>query len=612
MNTTSLIQSLQGRKQVTFAILLIWAALACGPALTPTAVSGQELVQERQNNPHSNARRSLFGGRTPQSPTAFTYQGQLNEGGLPATGAYDFQFTLYTTQTGGTELGSTVSKNLVLTNGVFKVRLDFGSEGLDHQERWLEIAVRPGGSAEPYTVLSPRQHLTPTPYATFAQQGQWSVIGVPVGVADRVILREGEASKSPIEDESQRNNETTPGIENQDAVAAAGTANFVAKFDTSGNPTANSIMFDNGSRVGIGTTSPEAKLHALSGGFTPQLQLTQTVTGDPQGQSFARLRFNVGTSNFWDIAVGEAANNVMNFFRQGTGNVMTLRSNGTVGIGTTTPSAETTLHIRAAQDNFGVLVDSLGQASSRIGLHAGSAGFSSLAKNAFFSGGNWFFFDPTAGAYLQEVEPSGNVAFRVREKVGPVAGPITWTNAMIIAPNGQVGIGGAPTVIHYLTGSFRPLFTVHGAIRVEDVPVWDGPNEHDLTWGAGAHSGVEFNPDRLLISREGSSRRYKEDIRPLDEGFAKILAVEPKVYRMREGTGPPGFENFGYLAEDLDEAGLKSLVIYDREGRPDGVKYKKVALYVNEVVKAQQKMIEQLQAEVTALNKRVRELSDRE
>ncbi|MBI2368801.1 MAG: tail fiber domain-containing protein, partial [Deltaproteobacteria bacterium] len=96
---------------------------------------------------------------------------------------------------------------------------------------------------------------------------------------------------------------------------------------------------------------------------------------------------------------------------------------------------------------------------------------------------------------------------------------------------------------------------------------------------------------------------YKEDIRPFDEDFAKILAVEPKVYRMREGYGPPGFENFGYIAEDLDEAGLESLVIYDGEGRPDGVRYKKVVLYVNEVVKAHHKMIEELQAEIAVLKR---------
>ena len=40
---------------------------------------------------------------------------------------------------------------------------------------------------------------------------------------------------------------------------AQGTPNFIPKFDASGNPTANSIMFDNGN-VGIGTTNPTVLL----------------------------------------------------------------------------------------------------------------------------------------------------------------------------------------------------------------------------------------------------------------------------------------------------------------------------------------------------------------
>jgi hypothetical protein len=39
-----------------------------------------------------------------------------------------------------------------------------------------------------------------------------------------------------------------------------GTQNFVAKFDGAGNPTADSTIFDMGGNVGIGTTSPAAKL----------------------------------------------------------------------------------------------------------------------------------------------------------------------------------------------------------------------------------------------------------------------------------------------------------------------------------------------------------------
>ena len=116
--------------------------------------------------------------------TAFTYQGQLKGDSTPATGDYDFQFTLFTGQTGGEQRGLTISQRVNLANGFFKVQLDFGNPGGGGKESWLGIAVRPADNSEDYTLLSPRHRLTPTPYAILAQQGRWSLIGIPIGFVD--------------------------------------------------------------------------------------------------------------------------------------------------------------------------------------------------------------------------------------------------------------------------------------------------------------------------------------------------------------------------------------------------------------------------------------------
>ncbi|MDQ7029822.1 MAG: hypothetical protein Q9O62_08615 [Ardenticatenia bacterium] len=120
--------------------------------------------------------------------TAFTYQGRLTDGGSPANGAYDFQFKLYDAATGGSQVGSTVTKDdVAVSDGLFTVDLDFGSGAFDGNARWLEIGVRPGGSTGAYTTLSPRQALTATPYALFALAAPWSgLTGVPAGFADGV------------------------------------------------------------------------------------------------------------------------------------------------------------------------------------------------------------------------------------------------------------------------------------------------------------------------------------------------------------------------------------------------------------------------------------------
>jgi hypothetical protein len=120
--------------------------------------------------------------------TAFTYQGRLTDGGAPANGAYDFEFRLYDSLSGTTQIGSAVVKdNVSVTGGVFTVQLDFGASAFAGEARWLQISVRAGSSSGAYTTLSPRQELTAAPYALYATRAPWSgLTSVPSGFADGV------------------------------------------------------------------------------------------------------------------------------------------------------------------------------------------------------------------------------------------------------------------------------------------------------------------------------------------------------------------------------------------------------------------------------------------
>ena len=110
--------------------------------------------------------------------TAFTYQGYLRQGGTPANANHDFQFSLWTTVSGGSQVGATQTlTNVPVQNGLFTVSLDFGTVW-DGSDRYLQIAVRPAGSGS-YTTLSPRVKINPTPYAIRA--GTASPIGAAGG-----------------------------------------------------------------------------------------------------------------------------------------------------------------------------------------------------------------------------------------------------------------------------------------------------------------------------------------------------------------------------------------------------------------------------------------------
>ncbi|HEY9173519.1 MAG TPA: tail fiber domain-containing protein [Verrucomicrobiae bacterium] len=100
--------------------------------------------------------------------SSFTYQGRLDTNGLPLNGAVGLRPTLWDASSGGTLVaGNSPTDFLVsLTNGLFTAPLNFGGAAFTGQPRWLQWEVSHSGG--PFTTLTPRQPVTPTPYAMIA------------------------------------------------------------------------------------------------------------------------------------------------------------------------------------------------------------------------------------------------------------------------------------------------------------------------------------------------------------------------------------------------------------------------------------------------------------
>jgi|GEM_PF-2233013 len=105
----------------------------------------------------------LFAAQT----TAFTYQGQLNAGGvLPSGQTYYFTFTLYDALTAGNAVGAPINQTILIGNGgLFTTDLDFG-QIFDGSQYWLEIQV--GTSASNEQTLAARQPINAVPVAQYA------------------------------------------------------------------------------------------------------------------------------------------------------------------------------------------------------------------------------------------------------------------------------------------------------------------------------------------------------------------------------------------------------------------------------------------------------------
>ena len=108
--------------------------------------------------------------------TSFTYQGQLKQDGIVVDGTCDFRFVLYNTSSllGG-QVGLPQEKPAVaVSGGAFTVLLDFGATAFNGEERWLGVWVRCPAGSDSYVTLTPRQQLTPAPYAFYAAAAPWS------------------------------------------------------------------------------------------------------------------------------------------------------------------------------------------------------------------------------------------------------------------------------------------------------------------------------------------------------------------------------------------------------------------------------------------------------
>jgi hypothetical protein len=101
--------------------------------------------------------------------TAFTYQGQLQNNAALANGTFNLTFTLYTVSSGGIAIAGPVTNNgVIVANGLFLVKIDFGSGVWCGETNWLQIGVATNGTSS-FTALNVRQQVTPAPLAITAE-----------------------------------------------------------------------------------------------------------------------------------------------------------------------------------------------------------------------------------------------------------------------------------------------------------------------------------------------------------------------------------------------------------------------------------------------------------
>jgi hypothetical protein len=283
--------------------------------------------------------------------TAFSYQGQLNNGATPVNGSYDMTFSLFNTSNGVTAAAGPVTETSVaVSNGLFTVLVDFGP-AFTNGNAWLSVGVRSNGSVA-FINLSPLQQITPTPYAleaTSLMGGGGSLTGLN---ASQLTSGTVPVAHLPASVALLNATQTFTGTNTFSAVAYHNGGIVVNSTNGFGQSSLGSFSIDapsfpggrfivttNGN-VGIGTANPATNLEVNG---AAQIDGAAQVNGGAQIGGVAKCNGGIvvnSTNGFGQSSLGSFSIDAPSF----SGGRFIVTTNGKVGIGTSNPSGTLTLN----------------------------------------------------------------------------------------------------------------------------------------------------------------------------------------------------------------------------------------------------------------------------
>jgi hypothetical protein len=484
--------------------------------------------------------------------TAFTYQGQLRADEVPYDGLADLQFSLWTDPGAGSQVGSTLTRNNVdVVNGLFAVDLDFAAGSFAGDARYVQVAVKAPAGLGSFVPVSPRQPITPAPYAIHALNAPTghsldAVDGTPVDavfvddVADVGIGTTNPSGRLHVVGAAAPPPGPIP--DNGLLLGSNGTASYKWIQSYNGPLSLNS----QGNNVGIGTASPDNTLHVhkgSAGAITANSSAPLVV--ESNGNAYVNLLapdanesavlFGRPGSIVPTAAGGIIFNNAANadglLFRTGGNQTrMTIDSVGDVGIGTASPSGR--LHIVGAAAPPGSLV------GADNGLLLGSSGTASY---------KWI---QSYGAALA-LNPAGN---NVGIGTTTPGFPLTFANVLgdKISLWGQSGS-------HYGFGIQNSLLQVHTDASVSDIAFGFGSSaaftERMRIKGTGnVGIGTTSPVNNLHLIEDSGTARIRVESADGQAGisFLSDSTVETVIY------SPDGSDDLRFFVNNADRVAINS------------------------------------------------------
>jgi hypothetical protein len=378
-------------------------------------------------------------------------------------------------------------------------------------------------------------------------------------------------------------------------IGGSGTTNYISKWSASG-VLANSQIFDNGTNVGIGNTSPSFKLDVtgtgrLTGALTalqgifrnsgvPAIQAIRdlnvvTAGSAGQGIEFGALNGTTPTAgaSIYGTLDNPATTGFLVFQTMTGGSLttkMTITSAGNVGIGTGTPlnlSNYTTLEVK--------------------GTNAGVVAVSSNAGTAFgrmYSTGSLLYFGTSSNhAIAFDTNDFEKMRLTTSGDLGVGA----------VSPLGKIHAVGINTsssnnVIYLENSVASVLFRVRNDGAISTGTAASSP--YNLTVATSANVFVDSSG---FLYRATSSLKYKNNVQDYDKGLNEVMQLRPVTYESKSEI-EKGATFAGLIAEEVHDLGLTEFVQYAEDGTPDALSYSNMVSLLVKAIQEQQVQIEEL------------------
>jgi len=482
----------------------------------------------------------------------FTYRGQLIEENVPASGFYDFEFELYDAADAGNQHASTVTiEDLEVADGYFTVMLDFGSDVFDGDSRWLQIGVRPGDSTDAFTILSPRQEITPTPYALYAASGNPG----PQGPAGPPGPKGDKGDPGPQGPTGPEGPQGTPGP--QGPVGPPGPPGDGT--DSDWVITGDKMYAGVSGSVGIGTSTPMAR--------------TQLEVAGGGSAIWAIYGSNFEAGH--DVcAIRGVASNFGNYINYG-GHFRACGEHGTGVYGLAKNTGDT--------KNYGGYFQADG--TEGIGVY-GEASYDGDVTNY--------------GGYFEAGAQQGRGVYGLASNTakGRKCGGCFEARGELGRGVEAVASGESSTaVLAKVTGSgSQAVYAVVDSSGSGTAGIFNNYSEHGFgvdVYAKGSESigvraiGAKYD---FLAAGPGtnygslSSIRWKQDVHPIDDPLGKVMDLRGVYFNWDAEHG--GEHDMGMIAEEVAEV-LPEIVEYEEDGRyASGMDYGKLTPLLVEAVKA--------------------------